>query len=715
VRIAIFSKTFWPSLGGVEATTHILARSLLDLGHTPIVFTSTVLGTETAVPGEYLVVRNATLLNLIRHFSQVDLVIVNGGISVPACLAACFWKKRLIVWHQMVGPMRHFGYGIHGWIRDFIGLKLQSHVDLHVGVSKECLASKKLPLNSSAVVIYNPIAPEFEGLANQSKPISKNIDVLFVGRLIEGKGILVLAEALTRLDKDGQTITVCFAGTGPDSDQVRATLKSYNNIRCHFAGRLGYSELADVYSRSRCLVLPSTTHPEGMPVVIAEALSFGLPIIGSDQKAIIEAVGQAGLICPQGDVTKLAEALRLLLSDHDACAGFSNAAAERSRLFSYQIFSKKVESILKPPKLSTVAPNQQVIFYFGVFAPVGGIEQFSVNLLNGLSDLNINTTLVCSGRAGWMPPARRFRLVRVPYLPGSRYHVSDYLLLLLRGLREARKASTIIFGKHPPQSILNVLRKWCGKKTKFIFVTPYAPIEPQTPDEHRQLTDSLKNYDLIIVQAETFRQTLQAAGIKIPIEILSYPLHPEVYQMEVKKFPPVPPWRIGFLGRLEPQKDLDLLIEAFEKIERRGCELHIYGSGSEQTRLQAKSRQSPLNGKIFFHGRISSSDVSQVVSENHLFAYSSRAEGQVLAALEILASGRPIAAVPAGALSEILSDETFGLCTSSRDSDSLAEAITNIMDKIQGQNITPNRIRERFEERWRQGVLISKYASLFEP
>jgi glycosyltransferase involved in cell wall biosynthesis len=235
---------------------------------------------------------------------------------------------------------------------------------------------------------------------------------------------------------------------------------------------------------------------------------------------------------------------------------------------------------------------------------------------------------------------------------------------------------------------------------------------PKTTDERLRLANSFKHYDLIVVQAESFRQTLREAGIKIPIEILPYPLHQETYQMAVKEFPPASPWRIGFLGRLEPQKDLDLLIEAFEKIERRECELHLYGSGSEQVRLQARARQSPLQGKIFFHGTVPREDVPQVISENHLFAFSSREEGQVLAALEILACGRPIAAVPAGALPEILSDEALGFCTGLRDSGLLAEAITKIMDKIQSENITHDRIRERFEGRWRQDVLLSNYARL---
>jgi glycosyltransferase involved in cell wall biosynthesis len=217
-----------------------------------------------------------------------------------------------------------------------------------VGVSEECLTSKKLPSNAATLVVYNPIAPELENLASVSQSIQKDTDILFAGRIIEGKGVLVLAEALCHLNQDGKIITVCFAGTGSESGQIAARLEGCKNIRLSFVGRLEYSELGDIYSRSRCLVLPSTTHPEGMPVVIAEAFAFGLPIIGSDQKAIVETIGAAGLIGPQGSAGHLADAMRLLLNDRDLWTRLSAAARQRAHLFSYQGFSQKINHIVSP-------------------------------------------------------------------------------------------------------------------------------------------------------------------------------------------------------------------------------------------------------------------------------------------------------------------------------------------------------------------------------
>jgi glycosyltransferase involved in cell wall biosynthesis len=347
MRVSIFSKPFWPSMGGVEASTHILARSLLEQQHTPTVITATVLGGSKEISNEYSIVRNATFFSLLKQFSAADQVIINGGLSVPAALAAWIFKKKLIVWHQMAGPCIWITPGFFGWIRGVLASKLLNYVSLHVGVSAECLASKKLPASAASVVIFNPISPELENATFGSQSTAKDIDILFVGRLIEGKGVLVLADALRRLDLYDKKITVYFAGIGPAAGQIEAILKECQNIHVTFGGRLEFAELAGIYARSRCLVVPSTTHKEGMPLVIAEALGFGLPVVGSDQPVVIEAIADSGLICPQGNGAYLADTLHSLLNDNELRKRLSGAALNRAHLFSYEVFSQKVNRVLE--------------------------------------------------------------------------------------------------------------------------------------------------------------------------------------------------------------------------------------------------------------------------------------------------------------------------------------------------------------------------------
>ena len=354
----------------------------------------------------------------------------------------------------------------------------------------------------------------------------------------------------------------------------------------------------------------------------------------------------------------------------------------------------------------------RVVFYFGVFAPVGGIERFALNLLDGLSELGVKARLVCSARLGWLPTETRFQSVRAAYVPGGFFHVSDWLLLFLHGRREIRWASAVIFGKLLPRPILRILRKCRKPETRFIFVTSYAPVAT-TPGEAERLRTNLEWFDVIVVQAESFRRTLLDAGVQIPIQVLPYPLEKEL-DSPAKDLPPGPPWRIGFLGRLEPQKTLEVLFEAVSLLKRPDLELHLYGSGSQQDKLRELARTLSMAGRIFFHGAIPHASVPEAVQDNHLFAFSSREEGQVLAALEILACGRPIAATPAGALADILADPRLGFCAETCGSVSLAAAIADVLARLGKGSLTPEIIRASFHERWDRRTILAGYARLLD-
>jgi glycosyltransferase involved in cell wall biosynthesis len=68
--------------------------------------------------------------------------------------------------------------------------------------------------------------------------------------------------------------------------------------------------------------------------VIGEAFTFGVPVVGSDQPAIVEAVGDGGRIFPQGDSAALAHALESLLVDEAARTQLSQRALRSSERFS---------------------------------------------------------------------------------------------------------------------------------------------------------------------------------------------------------------------------------------------------------------------------------------------------------------------------------------------------------------------------------------------
>jgi glycosyltransferase involved in cell wall biosynthesis len=110
--------------------------------------------------------------------------------------------------------------------------------------------------------------------------------VFFAGRLIEKKGIIELIDGFNLIDKNLK-IKLIVAGTGPCDGYVKDASKSNSNIL--YLGGLDAENLKKYYSLSDVLIIPST-HDEGFGRVILEALSSGIPVLGSNRGGIVEAI-----------------------------------------------------------------------------------------------------------------------------------------------------------------------------------------------------------------------------------------------------------------------------------------------------------------------------------------------------------------------------------------------------------------------------------------
>ena len=102
--------------------------------------------------------------------------------------------------------------------------------------------------------------------------------LLAVGRLTPEKGLEYLVEAANRLP---QVTQVVIAGASDHDSAYRKTLEQLDvNHKVIFTGFTTGEDLRQIYSHARCFVLPSVN--EGFPMVLLEAMAYGLPILCSD-------------------------------------------------------------------------------------------------------------------------------------------------------------------------------------------------------------------------------------------------------------------------------------------------------------------------------------------------------------------------------------------------------------------------------------------------
>ncbi len=163
--------------------------------------------------------------------------------------------------------------------------------------------------------------------------------VLFVGRLVEKKGLSHLLRALSSLTATPGSAEVHLrvVGDGP----LRARLEAQAaGLPVEFLGGLGRDDLSLEYGAAQVAVFPSVPaasgDQDGLPVALLEAMGCGCPVIASRLPGLDEAVedGVSGLLVAPGDVEQLAAALRRLAEDETLRRRLAEGAVRRAERFS---------------------------------------------------------------------------------------------------------------------------------------------------------------------------------------------------------------------------------------------------------------------------------------------------------------------------------------------------------------------------------------------
>jgi glycosyltransferase involved in cell wall biosynthesis len=136
----------------------------------------------------------------------------------------------------------------------------------------------------------------------------------YIGRLVSQKGLLDLVESLPLLPDN---LSVRMIGDGVLRSQILGRAAQLG-VRRRVELVAWTSDVPGELRRLDALVLPSRTTDtwkEQFGRVLPEAMSCGVPVVGSSSGEIPNVIGDAGLVYPEGDVPALAAALRRLLED----------------------------------------------------------------------------------------------------------------------------------------------------------------------------------------------------------------------------------------------------------------------------------------------------------------------------------------------------------------------------------------------------------------
>lgn len=164
------------------------------------------------------------------------------------------------------------------------------------------------------------------GAVAEREPLGHDgpLDLLFVGRLVERKGVEILVEAAALLARE-RDVRVTVVGEGEWEPRIRERVRatgSENRVR--FTGFVPDDRLRDLYAGCDVFVLPAVVDAkgdtEGLGVVLLEALAYERPVVASQVGGIPDIVRQGGTgwLVPAGDPEALADRIRWLAEHPDA-------------------------------------------------------------------------------------------------------------------------------------------------------------------------------------------------------------------------------------------------------------------------------------------------------------------------------------------------------------------------------------------------------------
>jgi len=312
---------FSPNIGGVETHLDDLCEYLRKRGHQVFVVTYRPLTTRTKAPRferkrnleihrinwfgynlfhrlelypllEFVYLTPMLLLYslsfLAKRRNEVDVIHAHGinAAFVTKALAGLFRKKAVVSIHAIYDlpkrPMLARLMKLTLFSFDVVlTLAIRSKMELiGIGIDRQKISVFTYWVDQG---IFKPL-DKME--CKEKLGVEERFVVLFVGRLLEIKGVEVLIQAAKRL-YNTRDILFIFVGDGPLEGEVK--MASNDNENIIYAGRVGNKELSIYYNCADVVVVPSL-YEEGFGRVILEALSCGTPVIASNKGGIPEAL-----------------------------------------------------------------------------------------------------------------------------------------------------------------------------------------------------------------------------------------------------------------------------------------------------------------------------------------------------------------------------------------------------------------------------------------
>ncbi len=175
--------------------------------------------------------------------------------------------------------------------------------------------------------------------------------------------------------------------------------------------------------------------------------------------------------------------------------------------------------------------------------------------------------------------------------------------------------------------------------------------------------------------------------------------------------PPGGPFKVGFIGRLDPIKRVPLLVEALALLEE-AFHLEVYGEGPERVTIERRARELGVAGRVTLHGAVTGPQAA--LANLHVLALPSAAEGFGLVLIEAMAAGVPVVAADVAGIRDVVRHEYNGLLVDPTRRHTFRTLLFGavVMDGLR-RSLVENGLRT-VREQFSWGVVLPQYRRLLD-
>ena len=342
------------------------------------------------------------------------------------------------------------------------------------------------------------------------------------------------------------------------------------------------------------------------------------------------------------------------------------------------------------------------------YPTINGVATFSRNLAHGMAARGHDVLVIAPSQTGrrYKEVDENYVIVRTDSVPFPFYQNFRF------SLYPAREVKKIINDFDPDiihiQMLLGISQAVMryGNKLGIPIVSTNHAMPENLMDNlkllapvSRPINSIIKSYgarfhsksDLITMPTQSAIDMFMSNTDKITVPII-----PVSNGIDLSRFAPTPAPKdvyerfhlpshapiVSYVGRLDAEKHLPVLMKAFTQIKQAvpAAHLLVVGHGTEESNLKHMARRLGIDDDVTLTGRVSDDDIVALHKVGTVFCMPSPAELQSIATLEAMASGKPVVAVDAGALGELCQDGRNGFLTRQDDDEAIAKGVIRLLE-----------------------------------